>query len=197
MNPERDEKYNDRNIEGLVTVIEMIIYDEETRERFLDNAPRTLESMGVQIRDRALLKTISERLRDAIEGDIARRTIPDPGPKVIAGPAVVTQVNPATTTKTEPDITIDPIGPVADAGTTVATAVATGAATGVATYAATKTANSDLAAFDDEWDQVVLDFSRIELMNKYLRVQKETLSLKMVNQQQAQVVDALSRLKNK
>lgn len=172
----------DRNIQGLVSVTQLIITDTETRRNFLESPAETLASLGVEIKDEKLLDTLCSRLKVVIEEEIATHisrwtefrpiavTEPlttEPGPiqpindpyRPIAGPVAAV---------------IDPVGPVADVtvGAAITVGVVTGASTGVATYAATKTAQDvTQQPLEDEWDQVVMDFGRIGLIEKYLEAQ--------------------------
>ena len=134
----RNKRKQERNILGMVKVVEMLAYDEGLRRGFLDDPGETLGDLGVEIKDKKLLKNLSEEIKYLIEKEI-----------LVAGEGY------------------DPIGPVADVsvGAAVAVGVVTGVSTGAAVAVANVT-TSDFETPGDPWRKVTVDFGRISMLEK-------------------------------
>jgi hypothetical protein len=60
----------ERNIIGIVKVVGMLTFDEGLRESFLADPGETLEDLGVEVKDKKLLKKLSIEIKRFIEKEI-------------------------------------------------------------------------------------------------------------------------------
>jgi hypothetical protein len=128
-------------VEAVTAIVTMLVTDDKLRARFLEDAPRTLEELGVQVKDQKRFTKVSEDLQGIVKQHIS-----------VYGSL------------------IDPVGPVADVtiGAAVTTGVVTGASTAVAVGVVNWT---DVIADPSQtnppnWDVVELDFGRVRMLQR-------------------------------
>jgi hypothetical protein len=140
--------------EAVTAIVHMLVTDDKLRGRFLEDAPRTLEELGVRIKDPKKLRQVSEDLRSIIKEHVA-----------VYGSL------------------IDPVRPVADVSPGITTAVVTGASTAVATAVVVGIFNwtDDLADPSQpkkyEWDVIDLDFGRVRMLERLRNSEVKIASL--------------------
>ena len=159
-----------KNINGMVTVVEALIFEDQVRADFFKDASGTLKELGVEIKDKKTANKVANELKRFIEEDyalLAERSGVDPN-----GPGSVSVV-----------------------GTMAATAVATGVVSGVHSWT-----TSDRESLDDFiFDDITLDFSRINTMarvraseTRIIELEKKLRDERMIPQRNRGDIDPLS-----
>jgi hypothetical protein len=100
----------DKNLKGLVSVVQTLVFSKSIRESFLDDPSATLEELGVRTSNREQLDAIANSIKNVLDaqisGDLMRPITyaePTAEPRVASGPRAVTNPRVSTSPSAQPE----------------------------------------------------------------------------------------------